>query len=154
MVERSYGKISLVAIASQETQYNRNKDKYESEAREKFLAFLFMDGGSKKVFGYLMNDLSGDFTLGSDNYPETVKDSLQVMSLRVAKVEEINCKKKKKENGGLMETSFAQQESGIKCWKCGQRGHIKKDCPGLDDSDTTLVTSSMSHLTGRTSWSG
>jgi hypothetical protein len=38
------------------------------------------------------------------------------------------------EHGDPMELGYAQQKTGIKCFKCGERGHMKRDCPGRQQS--------------------
>ena len=45
------------------------------------LAFVFMDGASKKCYGMLMQDVGDDFALGNGHYPKTIEDAPQVLSL-------------------------------------------------------------------------
>ena len=148
MVERSHGKITPVEIAKKVTQHSKDKTKCEAKERDKFLAFMFMDGATKKVFGYLMNGLSSDHALGNGKYPSMVENALQVLSLHVAKADI------EKKVDGSAEISFAQgsKKIKIKCWSCGEWGHFKRECPALQ-SDTDGSESGTSNKQ-RVSWSG
>ena len=143
MVERSYGKIVPVEIASREARYSADKDTIDARERDRFLAFMFMDGADKTVYGYLMRDLSGDYALGNENYPDTVEDALQVLALRTGTK---GSKDRKHKTGG--ETSFAQTGTSkrkLKCWKCQKEGHMKKDCPEDDGSESDHSVNSYRH---------
>ena len=47
----------------------------------KLLAFLFMDGADRKIYGFLMKNLAWDCALGNGMYPVTMEDALQVFAL-------------------------------------------------------------------------
>jgi hypothetical protein len=48
------------------------------KAREKMIVNLFMDGANKG-FKPLMRDLENDYVLGTNNYPATLAEALQVL---------------------------------------------------------------------------
>ena len=71
-----------------------------------------------------MKKLGSNFALGDGKYPETVEDAVQVLALNEPK----NPWKKGKDKGPRsMEVSFGQFK-GV-CWKCGEEGHTKQNCP-------------------------
>ena len=160
ITDAMYGKVTPVTIAEKDKRYTRNKDKVLEQEREKFLAFIFMDGADKKVFGYLMKSLRNDFTLGNDKYPVTMEDALQVLAMNLPRKKADG----KSGDAGGKETSFNQTDStNLRCWYCKEAGHVKQDCPkrkknmkekeeseGNDSKDTT----GESYVNRRVTWSG
>ena len=49
--------------------------------RNKMLAYMFLDGADKTMFGYLVKNMGNDYALGNDTYPEDVESALQVLLL-------------------------------------------------------------------------
>ena len=95
------------------------------------LAFMFMDGTDKKLFGFLLKKLADDFALGDGKYPENAEEALQVLTLHMERP-----KLKGKKDDEPIHLSFAQGRKS-KCWKCGKEGHLKRDCPGLQEAAET-----------------
>ena len=95
------------------------------------LAVMFMDGGHKWQFGYLMKDLAHDFSLGKEWYPASVDAALEVMTLHAEQTSKKG--KRKDKNKEATKKSFAQEGklAQRKCWKCGQVRHLKGECPEL-----------------------
>ena len=125
---------------------------------------IFLAGVDKKRYGKLVEDLNNNFLAGKDNYPESIDSTLTLLSdyqdhssaagLNVGNGE------------GVFETSFAQyqkrklkntkQASRVTCFDCGERGHVKKDCPNKknhmqQDDDDSDEDSTGSRCPG---WSG
>lgn len=125
VVERSYGKIVPEGIARTAEGYNDTPETVREVERNKILAIALMEGASNKAYWFVLKDLHKQYTLGMDNYPKTAEEALQILDTYSGGG---SAGRKKKES------SFAQQGS-IKCWKCGKDGHIKKDCPELDDEE-------------------
>ena len=138
MVERAYGAISPEAIAERTLGYARNKSGTIKEVRGKFLTHIFMDGANKKAFRFLMRDLHNNYALGNDNYPDTVEDALQVLTLYGERSNKIEKKKGKNDDDKSTDASFAQQDGKtVVCWRCGKEGHVKKNCPELKNNETS-----------------
>jgi len=126
MVERTYGKVSPEEVAKKENNYAKKKAETIKEAKDKMIAFMFMNGARYKTFGFMMKNLSEDYALNAGKYPETVEDALQVLTL----YEETMFKKIKTREEQTMSMSFTQTETR-KCWKCGKVGHVKTNCPEM-----------------------
>ena len=154
-----YGEVAPVKIAEKDKNYMKSKEKVLKEAREEFLAFMFLDGADRKVFGYLMKSLRNDYTLGNDKYPVTIEDALQVLTM--------NLPRKKvdgKSGNGSQATSFNQSGgTNLKCWYCEEAGHIKKDCPKKkkemeakekSEAGEKKETTGESYALKQVSWSG
>ena len=46
------------------------------------LAFMFMNGANKKIYGGLLKKLHDNHALGDAKYPEMIEEALQVLSLK------------------------------------------------------------------------
>ena len=128
MVERSYGQIIPEEIAKKHEDYTTDEDKAWKEECGKLLAFLFMDGADKKVYGFLMRTLVQEYALGNGMYPVMMEDALQVLALNTPR--DVSDNKQGKDSGdGIGESSFMQSSKVRGCWICGSMKHYKKDCP-------------------------
>ena len=160
VVERAYGSICPTVIAEKDSRYSKKKDEVIMEKRNKFLAFMMMDGADKAKLGPLMSNLRRDFALGSDMYPSDPEDALRVLTATELKMRKADTKS----------ASFAQVDaSKVRCWKCKELGHAKKDCPlnknkkdqssddttvgSTADSESSFHTTASTTRTGR-SWAG
>ena len=131
IVERSYGIVAPEEIAKNNSKYNKDKQSALDIERDRMLAFMFMDGADKRLFGFLLKKLADDFALGDGKYPENAEEALQVLTLHMERP-----KSKGKKDDEPIHLSFAQGRKS-KCWKCGKEGHLKKDCPELQEAAET-----------------
>ena len=85
LMEQAHGRVTPVAIAEQNVKHGSDPSGIEDDEQSKLLAFIFMDGADKNVFGPLMKDLNNDHALGNDVCPKTMEDALQVLTRCVMK---------------------------------------------------------------------
>lgn len=129
MTETTYGKIEPVKVAEQDTKYAKSKTKVMEQERNKMLAFLFMDGANRQQYGFLLRDLGKDHALGTNQYPETVEDALQVLSLYGQRRKPRKSSEDKMDKVDLSHAQMDKRKRKMKCWNCGEIGHGVKDCP-------------------------
>lgn len=126
----------------------------QDEARDRFLACVFLAGVDRDRYKQAINDLNNDFVQGTKNYPKDVPAMMALLNNRREisggnrKIEEIQ--------DGYDLTSFAQTEDRRTCYRCGKKGHIAPKCPekkkrGENEDDDS---SRGSRHTSRTGWSG
>eukprot|EP00977_Amphora_coffeiformis_P004232 scaffold889_cov104-Amphora_coffeaeformis.AAC.1 len=133
MVDRAYGEIAPMVLAQRDQAYKNDAEGVSRAERNKMLAYMFMDGANKKLFGYFMKNMHDDYALGNDNYPTDVETALQVLLL----YQEGTQKKTSKKETWVdeqVELAFAQMTKNDKrkrglCFKCGKKGHKEADCP-------------------------
>ena len=92
-------------------------------AQNKFLAFMFMDGADKTKLGPLMGNLKRDFALGIDMCPVDPEDALRVLTTTEQQTKLAGSSAKRAALHAQVDTSK------VRCWKCKELGHTKKDCP-------------------------
>ena len=128
VVEKVYGMVLPVKIAERDRRYNRERARVEAKERAKMLAVAFMEGADRQVYGFLCRGLSDDHALGDDRYPETMEDALEVLRVSGAK-KAAKKVKSDKELAELKKLQLVQGAGQVTCWKCGEVGHVKKECP-------------------------
>ena len=74
-MEQAHGRMTPVAIAEQNVNCSLDPSGVEDDERNKLLAFVFVDGADKNVFGPLMKDLNDNCALGNDMHPKTMEDA-------------------------------------------------------------------------------
>ena len=111
------------------------------------LAYMFLDGADKTMFGYLVKNMGNDYALGNDTYPEDVESALQVLLLYQEGVHRKSTKKKniQRDNDEMVELSFAQltknqmRKRGM-CFTCGKKGHTAPQCPHRGEPGMKMIT--------------
>ena len=146
MVERAYGAVAPLAVAKKNTTaYGKDPDGTLLAEKNRMLAYLFMDGADKKIFSYLLKNMSNDHALGTKKYPEDVETALQIMMLfQEGAQKKMDAEKRRKqaedESPGL---SFAQMtkaqmmKNGL-CFKCGKKGHCANECKKPTEADKSV----------------
>jgi Zinc knuckle len=89
----------------------------------------FLKGLDRKSYGKLLEDLSNTYISGKDNYPVTLEAALSLVSNY--QHHQVGVPKAVDNDYTPMAASFAQtnQLSRVRCFSCGERGHISKNCP-------------------------
>ncbi len=129
MAELSYGVISPVENAKKTKDYAKSKSAAIEKERDKVLAYIFMQGADRQQYGSLMYGLGKDHSLGNDNYPASVEEALEVLTMNTKKMKKTGTNATKA-NGDSLELAFAQMDKkearkkGI-CYKC-----LEKWSPG------------------------
>ena len=103
------------------------------------LASMPVDGANKKHHGMLMRDIGGDFALGNGHCPDQKR-----------------CIKHEKNGDDEAKVALAQTDGKkkLKCWNCGKEGHVKKDCPDLQQQMSEASNTQIPHWAGGTGhWS-
>jgi Zinc knuckle len=98
----------------------------QDEARNRFLACVFLAGVDRNKYKTVLDDLNNDFVLGTVNYPEDIAGMMTLLSNR--RGGGVSDRKLDAIRDGASESSFAQYSEKLKCWKCGETGHTKRNC--------------------------
>lgn len=100
----------------------------KQKARDATLSMIFLAGADKKRYGTMIEELNNSYLSKKDNYPTLIDDVLTLLS----HYQDHKVGDHKVSDDTLRATSFAQykrQLSRICCFGCGEKGHVKKDCP-------------------------
>jgi len=107
-----------------------------------------MDGANKKCCGVLMRDIGDDFALGNGHYPETIEDALQVLSLHSDQKHSIKHDRNDSSDEARVTLAQADGKKKTTCWNCGKKGHVKKDCPKLQQQTGNASNVQVPHWAG------
>ena len=111
-----------------ENYTNDQKILAKKQAKDRFLACMFINGADKARFGDLHDDLLNDFAKGQRNYPTSVVDAYSLL---------VNYKPRfKPGNTTVSGSSFVQpgdekkgdSEQEIRCWGCDKPGIYLEKC--------------------------
>jgi hypothetical protein len=103
-------------------------------ARELCLATAFVLQCDRRCYGKLLEELENDFTKGHSNYPQDMVKAYQLLNeykqwrptLSIPKSEGVAFAQK----AGKQESN-KDWAANKTCYECGEKGHIKPDCPLL-----------------------
>ena len=137
-VELSYGELAPTTVATREPKYKKDAGMAMKRARDKMVAYLFVQGANK-IYKPLLKGLDNDYTLGDDRYPETIEEAMTVLTEYGNRNGGTPYPKKQPEE--KVELNFAQmsveemRRKGL-CYKCGKKGHRAFECKKVDDNKT------------------
>jgi len=97
------------------------------EARDKYLACLFLAGVDRIRYQDVVNDLNNDFILGKVSYPADTSGMLTLLSNRRGNGG--TSKQEQALRDGLESQGTAFFQNGPRCYACGELGHVAHDCP-------------------------
>ena len=140
------------------------KKSIELEEKDRLRAMMFLDGANKDIYGPFLKKLADNFALDNTaKYPETLEEACRVMELYA----EDKTKQKRQgggsggNNGDRVGTSFQQNGKERKCFRCGSKEHVIRDCPENVENESVASEvsqrsqrSSRSHNGVGVSWSG
>ena len=93
------------------------------EARNKFVACLFLAGVDRKRYKEAIDEMNNDYLRHGKEYPSSVQAMVVWLSKRRG-----GTSKAKEDDATDGVTSFAQIDR-IECWHCQKKGHFNWDCP-------------------------
>jgi hypothetical protein len=121
------------------TKFSEKKD-MEDKAYAEWTTYLLLRGSDQNKYGNLMRNLIEQHTLGTDQFPKTIRMGTDVLSNHRFDPKYKETLKKKKAapsssaertatpEGEQQDASFAQQGNTDVCYCCGVRGHRSPDC--------------------------
>jgi hypothetical protein len=113
----------------------------DKEARDKFLACLFLACTDRERYKEVIDDLGNDFSLGNINYPEDVSGMVSLLTNRRG-LKTARSKQLEDIQDGVL-TSFQQAQSHpkLRCRYCGMKGHVTEVCyKRLEDEEKQRKT--------------
>lgn len=103
------------------------------KAKNKYLAYVLLVKSDNVQYGKLKEDLQNSHARGQNKYPETVAKAHHLLSTykeykRHHAARNNNYGVSFAQNGGKKNDNNNPHKD-LECYKCGEKGHIKTNCP-------------------------
>jgi len=115
-----------------------NKDKDKATANARLVSMIFLDGSDPKRFGKLKNNLHNAFISGTDNYPETLEDVLELLVDFEDQEKTGSRQPTHDRSDGVSFAQHAKHRNG--CHLCGSKEHKAYQCPRKNKDNSTKTT--------------
>ena len=115
LMEAQHGKLDLAVYVIKQEDYDEDQhDQLTEEAYDEFLAYSFMTGADPKRSGDLMKELSNDYALGSDRYPEDIGTAASALqNYQARNLGRINNNNNNRNNNNNNNRNNEQQENKV-----------------------------------------
>jgi len=141
------GTTVLDSFVTQQEDYKNETDAMKKQelqdgAFEAWMALLLLHDSDQAKYGTLMADLVTQYSLGNDQFPETISVTVDVLTHHKFDQKYYDRQKRNHSRGqqrdhrhsqedGRRTTSFSQcqGQSTVICHCCGETGHISPNCP-------------------------
>ena len=135
---------AMFKIAQDSTVYSTTAEAYlqdyelkmiETTAREIYLACAFVINSNLRRYGRLIEELENDYTKGNDNYPRNMVKAYQLLNEytqwnpRVTLHESSGVAFSQQGNNNTSAQRTTEWKKKATCHNCGQKGHIRPECP-------------------------
>ena len=118
---------------------NEEKELAREEAANRFLAYEYLKGMDRIRYGTIKEELHNEYLKGQQNYPKTITEAYQLQTNYWIKrkpmlnkvgagVSFMNKTGKHKE-----QNNNDDWKKEAMCHECGEKGHIRPDCPRLQN---------------------
>ena len=117
------------------------------------MAYTYIQGPDKNRSGKLEEDLVNHYVLGQDMYPTDLASATSMVMNYMNKINNPNHPSKKgqeQKNAEVQKVGFAQSKqqkdwSKVKCYNCGEKGHIAPNCPKKKETANVQHSSASDH---------
>jgi Zinc knuckle len=133
----------------------------EIEAREQFIAVMFMLGADRGRYGKLIVDLENQYLQGQDNYPRNLNAAYNLLlnykqwerripqagapndGVTFTNIGDVGDDGHSEGNVNAITDKKSKDKSKIVCHKCKQKGHYANECTNEHHTGTTMLMSGI-----------